>query len=189
MVNSRNNRNSEISNSRGRPRKDVRFPTAPIKATLPQDYTDTLGAIKRRIQETRLRVVLSGNSEMVMLYWDVGRIIIDRQEQSGWGARVIDRLSADLRDAFPDTKGFSPRNLKYMRTFSSAWPKRKFVQEALAQIPWYHLHHFKKAISDTIEALQTGVHRLRDGTIFKRFPIISEISDAQMKQSLKERII
>lgn len=128
-----NNRNSEIPKSRGRRREDVRFPTAPVKATLPRDYANTLGAIKRRIQETRLRVVLSGNSEMVMLYWDVGRIIIDRQEQSGWGARVIDRLSADLREAFPDTKGFSPRNLKYMRTFSSAWPKRKFVQEVLAQ--------------------------------------------------------
>jgi predicted nuclease of restriction endonuclease-like (RecB) superfamily len=96
------------------------------------------GEIKRRIQEERLRVVLAANSAMVLLYWDIGRVILDRQEREGWGAKVIDRLAADLREAFPDMKGFSPRNLKYMRAFAAAWPEREIVQEALAQITWYH---------------------------------------------------
>jgi predicted nuclease of restriction endonuclease-like (RecB) superfamily len=75
---------------------------------------------------------------MVLLYWDIGRMILVRQDSAGWGARVIDRLAADLREAFPDMKGFSPRNLKYMRAFAAAWPERAIVQESLAQIPWYH---------------------------------------------------
>jgi len=74
---------------------------------------------------------------MVLLYWDLGRIILERQNRAGWGAKVIDRLAKDLRDAFPDMKGFSPRNLKYMRAFAAAWSKRAIVQEVLAQITWY----------------------------------------------------
>jgi predicted nuclease of restriction endonuclease-like (RecB) superfamily len=105
---------------------------------LPHGYAKTLGEIKRRIREERLRVVLAANSAMVLLYWDIGRVILDRQEREGWGAKVIDRLAADLRDAFPDMRGFSPRNLKYMRAFSAAWPDRAFVQQLAAQIPWFH---------------------------------------------------
>jgi predicted nuclease of restriction endonuclease-like (RecB) superfamily len=121
-----------------RPRKEARFPTAPAKADLPRDYADALGAIKRRIQEERLRVVLAANAAMVLLYWDIGRMILARQDRAGWGAKVIDRLAADLREAFPDMKGSSPRNLKYMRAFAAGWPKRAIVQGALAQIPWHH---------------------------------------------------
>jgi predicted nuclease of restriction endonuclease-like (RecB) superfamily len=75
---------------------------------------------------------------MVLLYWDIGRVILDRQEREGWGAKIIDRLSADLREAYPEMKGLSPRNLKYMRTFAAAWPDRAIVQAPLAQLPWYH---------------------------------------------------
>ena len=75
---------------------------------------------------------------MVLLYWDIGRMILERQDRAGWGAKVIDRLSADLRAAYPDMKGLSPRNLKYMRAFAAAWPGRAIVQEVLARIPWYH---------------------------------------------------
>jgi len=122
----------------GRQREGARFPVAPATAGLPRDYADTLGAIKRRIQEERLRVVLAANATMVLLYWDIGRMILERQDRAGWGAKVIDRLAADLRETFPDMKGFSPRNLKYMRAFAAAWVERPIVQEALAQIPWYH---------------------------------------------------
>ncbi len=75
---------------------------------------------------------------MVLLYWDVGRVILERQSAEGWGAKVIDRLSSDLREAFPDMKGLSPRNLKYMRAFAEAWPDKAIVQGPLAQITWYH---------------------------------------------------
>jgi len=122
----------------GRQREEARLPAAPAKADLPRDYPDALGAITRRIHEERLRVVLAANSAMVLLYWDIGGMILERQDRAGWGAKVIDRLAADLREAFPEMRGFSPRNLKYMRAFAAAWPERAIVQEALAQIPWYH---------------------------------------------------
>lgn len=128
----------DIRLARGRARPDARFPVAPSRAALPEDYATALAAIKARIQAERLRVVLSANAAMVLLYWDVGRTILARQERAGWGAKVIDRLAADLRAAFPDMKGFSPRNLKYMRAFAAAWPKREFVQQAAARIPWFH---------------------------------------------------
>jgi len=120
----------------GRQREEARFPVAPAVAGLPRDYADTLGAIKRRIREERLRVVLAANATMVLLYWDIGRMILERQDRAGWGAKVIDRLAADLRKAFPDMKGFSPRNLKYMRAFAAAWTKRAIVQRVVAHLPW-----------------------------------------------------
>ncbi len=124
--------------ARGRARAEARFPVAPSQAALPKDYAAALSAIKSRIQQERLRVVLSANAAMVLLYWDIGQMILARQESAGWGAKVIDRLAADLREAFPDMKGFSPRNLKYMRAFAAAWPEREFVQQAAARIPWLH---------------------------------------------------
>ncbi|MDE2140807.1 MAG: hypothetical protein KGL74_03675 [Elusimicrobia bacterium] len=81
-----------------------------------------LPALKQRIGQERQRVVFSANVAMVALYWDVGRAILERQDQKGWGSKVIDRLSHDLHAAYPEMKGFSPRNLKYMRAFAAAWP-------------------------------------------------------------------
>jgi hypothetical protein len=72
---------------------------------------------------------------MVLMYWDIGQSIRQRQQQEGWGTRVIDRLSHDLKTAFPDMTGFSPRNLKYMRKFADAWPDRAIVQRTVAQLP------------------------------------------------------
>jgi len=137
----------------GRQREEARFPAAPRRAGLPRDYAQALGAIKRRIQEERVRVVLAANAAMVPLYWDIGRMILERQDRAGWGAKVIDRLAADLREAFPDMKGFSPRNLKYMRAFAAAWPERAIVQEALAQIPWYHHIALLEKLDDPADRL------------------------------------
>ncbi len=125
--------------SRGRTqRAGVIFPLAPSRSELPRGYAKTLVGIKQRIQQARSRVVLAANSAMVLLYWDIGHVILSRQQRSGWGAKVIDRLAADLREAFPEMRGFSPRNLKYMRAFAAAWPARAFVQQLAAQMPWFH---------------------------------------------------
>lgn len=102
------------------------------------EYNSFLQSLKERIQSAQVRAALAVNSELVTLYWQVGHEILVEQSRRGWGAKVIDQLAADLRRAFPDTKGFSPRNLKYMRAFSEAWPDPEFVQATLAQIPWYH---------------------------------------------------
>jgi len=122
----------------GRVRKDAMFPAASPRTALPSDYATILDDLKQRIQQERLRTVLAANAAMVLLYWDIGRTILERQDREGWGARVIDRLSTDLRDAFPDMQGLSPRNLKYMRAFAAAWPDRAIVQQLAAQIPWFH---------------------------------------------------
>jgi predicted nuclease of restriction endonuclease-like (RecB) superfamily len=128
---------SKLRGSLGRRREEALFPAAPPIGEMPRDYPEILRKIKERIGQERLRVVLAANSAMVLLYWDIGRMILERQERAGWGARVIDRLAHDLRDAFPGMKGFSPRNLKYMRAFAAAWLDPKIVQEVLAQITWY----------------------------------------------------
>lgn len=119
-------------------RSEASFPSKQPATDLPAYYANLLSELKQRISEERLRVVLAANAAMILLYWDIGRIILERQDLEGWGAKVIDRLSADLRRAFPDMQGLSPRNLKYMRAFAAAWPNREIVQEVLAQITWYH---------------------------------------------------
>jgi len=101
-------------------------------------YNALLRELKERIRNAQVRAALAVNRELVLLYWQIGRDILTRQQQQGWGARVIDRLAKDLRKEFPEMKGFSPRNLKYMRSFAEAYSDSAIVQEALAQITWYH---------------------------------------------------
>lgn len=106
---------------------------------LPADYAAWLAELKTRIHAAQQRASLAVNRELVLLYWQIGRDILARQDREGWGSKVIERLAQDLRNAFPDMKGFSPRNLKYMRAFAEAWPDAGFVQQAAAQLPWFHL--------------------------------------------------
>ncbi|MDO9481067.1 MAG: PDDEXK nuclease domain-containing protein [Hydrogenophaga sp.] len=105
---------------------------------VPDGYADWLHDLKNRIHSAQQRAALAVNRELVLLYWQIGRDILVRQAEQGWGAKVIERLAHDLRTAFPEMKGFSPRNLKYMRAFAEAWPEAAFVQQAVAQIPWGH---------------------------------------------------
>jgi predicted nuclease of restriction endonuclease-like (RecB) superfamily len=111
----------------------------PAKLTSePLGYADWFSELKTRIHSAQQRATLAVNRELVQLYWQIGRDILARQSAQGWGAKVIERLSQDLRTAFPEMKGFSPRNLKYMRSFAQAWPEAEFVQQAVAQLPWGH---------------------------------------------------
>ena len=105
----------------------------------PGGYAEWLAELKTRIHTAQQRATLAVNRELVLLYWQIGRDILARQAEQGWGAKVIERLAHDLRTAFPQMKGFSPRNLKYMRAFAEAWPGAEFVQQAAAQLPWFHL--------------------------------------------------
>lgn len=99
------------------------------------DYASWLTGLKLRVEQARQRAALSVNRELIALYWQIGRDILERQQRQGWGAKVIDQLARDLKAAFPDMRGFSPRNLKYMRAFAEAWPDGTFVQQAAAQLP------------------------------------------------------
>ena len=112
------------------------MPVPVSKTDLPDGYANLLTSLKKRIQQKRLKAVLSANKALVMMYWDIGASILERQQTEGWGAKVIDRLSFDLKEAFPDMKGFSSRNLKYMRKFAESWKDRQLVQRTVALIPW-----------------------------------------------------
>jgi len=85
-----------------------------------------------------VRAAVAVNSELVLLYWGIGRDILQRQQEQGWGAKIIDQRAADLLQEFPEMSGFSVRNLKYMRAFAEVWPDEPIVQQVAAQIPWFH---------------------------------------------------
>ena len=116
-----------------------------------EGYDDFLRDLKERIRNAQVKAALAVSHELVTLYWNVGRQLIAEQMRRGWGAKVIDRLAADLRHAFPDLKGFSPRNLKYMRALAEAYPDAEFVQQVVAQIPWGHNLRILDAVNDPDE--------------------------------------
>jgi len=98
------------------------------------EYQVWLATLKGRVEAARRRAMLSVNRELIELYWQLGNEILVRQRREGWGARVIDRLAIDLPNSYPDMKGFSPRNLKYMRSLAEAYPDRAIVQQSAAPI-------------------------------------------------------
>ena len=108
---------------------------------VPADYQSWLKHLKIQIQAAQQRAALAVNQELLKLYWQIGHDILQRQQQQGWGSKVIDQLAHDLRQAFPELKGFSRTNLLYMRSFAENWfdfGKNSIVQQAVGQIPWGH---------------------------------------------------
>lgn len=135
----------------GRVLEGVAIPVAESLVTMPEGYSSFFAAVKERVARERIKAVLAANAAMVLMYWDIGRQILDKQLTAGWGAKVIDRLSHDLKAAFPDMSGFSPRNLKYMRKFAECWPDRSVVQRTVAQIPW----RSNLALLDKLQDMET----------------------------------
>ncbi|MBD2115059.1 MULTISPECIES: PDDEXK nuclease domain-containing protein [Cyanophyceae] len=109
-------------------------------ALFPEDenYFALLNGLKKRIRSAQVKAVLAVNRELILLYWQIGREVLARQQAEGWGGKVIERLAQDLKREFPDMKGFSRSNLMYMRAFAEAWPNEQFVHQAGGQIPWKH---------------------------------------------------
>lgn len=105
---------------------------------LPPGYAAILEELKDQIRKARTKAALAVNRELVLLYWRIGGQILKQQHEERWGSKVIDRLSLDLRREFPEMKGLSQRNLKYMRAFYEAYPDEAIVQQLAAQIPWFH---------------------------------------------------
>ncbi|RRJ98937.1 DUF1016 domain-containing protein [Opitutaceae bacterium TAV4] len=112
----------------------TKSPTTPAVA-----YTAWLTEIKTRIAAARSRAALAVNAELVHLYHQIGTEILERQTKHGWGSKVISWMARDLKEAFPDMKGFSERNLKYMRHFAENCPACQFGQQPAAQLPWFHI--------------------------------------------------
>ena len=130
--------------------KGVIMPVPETSLDVPSTYSKVLREIKDQIRKERLKTVLSANGALVILYWNIGNAILGKQQKEGWGAKVIDRLSADLKEAFPEMHSFSARNLKYMRKFAEEWPEREIVQRVAAQIPWRNNQALLDKVKDPV---------------------------------------
>ena len=105
---------------------------------LPSGYSELLRELTQRIHSAQLRASFAVSRELVLLYWSIGREILTRQQDEGWGTKVIERLAHDLQVEFPGVEGYSPRSLKYMRLFAEGWPDEQIVQQVAALLPWGH---------------------------------------------------
>lgn len=125
-------------------------------------YEDFLKELTQSIRHAQLRAGLAVNRELILLYWHIGHEILERQKTQGWGAKVIDKLALDLHRIFPDIKGLSARNLKYMRTFAETYPDRDFLQAVLVNITWHHnrtlIERVKKVPERNWYAIQAVEH-------------------------------
>jgi hypothetical protein len=96
-----------------------------------------------------LKVAIAVNRELILLYWDIGRQILERQDKEGWGTKIIDKLAADLKHEFCALKAFYPRNLKCMRKLAAIYTDIKIVQQAAAQILWVHIIRLMELVTDS----------------------------------------
>lgn len=109
-----------------------------ISPKLPAGYQELLQDLKERIRAAQVRAALAVNKELVLLYWTIGCDLSRRFQTEGWGTKINERLANDLQTAFPGVEGFSPRNLRYMRSFAEAWPEPDILQQLIAKLPWGH---------------------------------------------------
>lgn len=167
-------------NRMGKTKDGVIFTVAPNLSEMSDSYLQFIEEIKNEIRQQRLRVVLTANSSMICLYWNIGRAIIKKQEEEGWGAKVIDRMAKDLKDAFPEMSGFSPRNIKYMRKFAECWPDDDIVQRVVAQIPWRTNRLLLDKLSDPVSRLWYAQKTIENGWS-------STILELQIQTKLIER--
>lgn len=121
---------------------------------LHSEYNEWLTTLKLQIRTAQQRAVLAVNHELVRLYWSIGADITKQIREQGWGSKIIHRLSADLKREFPDMKGFSVTNLKYMRMLAEAWTLEEISQAPLDQLTWYHLLTLQTKLNTSQERLQ-----------------------------------
>lgn len=120
----------------GKKKDGVILPVAPSISDMAVSYPEFINALIDRIKKQRISITLKANASMIGMYWSIGNAILKKQDEEGWGAKVIDRISHDIKVAFPDMSGFSPRNIKNMRRFATEWPDYETVQQVVAQLPW-----------------------------------------------------
>lgn len=114
----------------------------------PDGYGDLLSDFLARIRVAQQRAAQAVNQELVSLYWSIGKDILARQEQQGWGAKVIDRLASDLRSSLPENRGFSARNLRNMRDLAREFPDTPIWQQLLPNCPWGHVLRVMAKVKD-----------------------------------------
>jgi predicted nuclease of restriction endonuclease-like (RecB) superfamily len=112
--------------------------TKPGFLSSPDNYVSFFNDLKQRIRQAQVKAALAVNQELLLLYWQIGKEILERQQAEKWGSKIIDRLAKDLKYEFPDMNGFSRSNLKYMRLFAQSYAENQISQAPLGEIPWYH---------------------------------------------------
>jgi len=123
------------------------------KIVLDKSYTALFNSLKQQVLSSRQRAVLSVNKELIYLYYKIGSSILESQKSHGWGSKIIDQLSHDLKSEFPEMKGFSPQNLKYMRRFAESYCFEEIGQQSIDQLPWGHVITLIYDIHDKKERL------------------------------------
>lgn len=185
------------------------FESTPAKPSLPDWYPELLACVSKEVSSGRSRAISAANREMLLSYWSIGSELAKRESAQGWGSRVVTRLSADVRLAFPEASGFSPRNLRYMKSFAQAWPGFPMLQEPLATLPWYHQLALLEKLDDhdtrlwyaaaavehgwsramLVHHIETGFHE-RSGGAVTNFAATLPPSDSDLaQQSLKDPYI
>jgi predicted nuclease of restriction endonuclease-like (RecB) superfamily len=122
-----------------------------MDSIITNEYAEFIETLKKDIQQTQIKAALAINRELVLLYWRIGNGILAKQNELGWGAKVVEQISRDLKLAFPAMKGFSPRNVKYMRSLAENYVDGEFVQQLVAQIPWGHNVRILDKVKDAAE--------------------------------------
>jgi len=154
------------------------------------EYLATIEQVKQEIKSAQYRAALHVNAELVLLYHSIGSVI---NEHKTWGSKFIDNLAADLRIEFPNSKGYSARNLKYMAKFAAAYPDREFVQTVSAQIPWSHNIAVLEKVKDPEERIwyinktaENGwshsvlIHQIESG-LYQRQVIAEKVSNFESR--------
>ena len=154
-----------------------------------KQYQQLLIDVKQRIQNAQVKTAIAANQELLLLYWEIGQLIVDRQAKEGWGANVINQLSTDLKKIFATMKGFSPRNLGYMKRFAKTYANFSILQVPLAKISWYHnITLLQKCPDEKIrfwyaqQALENGwsrnvmVHQIESGLYERQGKAITNFS-------------
>lgn len=130
---------------------------------IPREYNEWLISLKRQIHAAQQRAALAVNHELVRLYWNIGSDISYRCKTQGWGSKIIQQLADDLKREFPNMKGFSVTNLKYMRMLAESWSLEEISQAPLDQLTWYHLITLQTKLSTKEGRLQYAALTARNG--------------------------
>lgn len=131
--------------------------------SVPSEYGEWFISLKRQIRAAQQRAALAVNRELVQLYWNIGDNISTRCKQNGWGSKIIHRLAEDLKYEFPDMKGFSVTNLKYMRMLAESWSFEEISQAPLDQLTWYHLLTLQTKLISKEERLKYAALAVQHG--------------------------
>lgn len=132
---------------------------------LPENYNGLLASVKERVRSAQYAALKAVNTELVGLYWDIGRLIVERQDVEGWGKSVVEQLAVDLRTEFPGVGGFSASNLWRMRAFFEAYTGLEKLAPLVREVGWSHnlaiLERCKDALEREFYLFYCDVHRVQ----------------------------